>query len=74
MKADLGPIKTTQILREHVEGDSYRAIGKRHGIGHETARQIVIAEEKRMVGGIAYDLYAAYKAERQGRVGEWPTS
>jgi hypothetical protein len=69
----LSEIDTHALLHEHAHGDSFRTIAERRGISHETARQVVIAQEKAVLGGIAYDLYAAHKAEQQGKTGEWPT-
>ena len=63
-----------EILAEHARGDSYRAIGARHGISHETARQVVIHQGRRYVDGIEIDLMLAWKYEQQGRETEaqWP--
>jgi hypothetical protein len=61
------------LVRERASGASYRDIAKGRGMSHETARKLVIAEEKQVIGGIVFDLLSALKAERAGRVGEWPT-
>jgi len=34
---------TRRMVVEHASGDSYRTIGRRHGMSHEAARQIVDA-------------------------------
>lgn len=62
-----------ELLTEHVRGDSYRAIGVRHGISHETARKLVIAQGTQYVNEIEMSLYLADKLESIGGVGEWPT-
>ena len=64
-----------RMVAEHARGDSYRAIGQRHGISHEAARQTVIRESGKWIDSIELDLLVARKLERMGRETEaaWPT-
>jgi hypothetical protein len=38
-----------QLLHEHAAGVSFRQLGRRHGVSHERARQLVIAELDNLV-------------------------
>jgi hypothetical protein len=64
---------TPRMVAEHARGDGYRAIGRRHGMSHERARQIVMCEGTRFVDSIEMDLYVAAKLEKMGREAAWPT-
>ena len=62
-----------RMVLEHAGGDSYRTIGRRHGMSHEAARQIVLREGTKFVDSVELDLYLAAKLERMGRDAAWPT-
>lgn len=61
-----------ELLKERISGDGWKTIGARHGFSHTTAANKVSAQERIVLGSVAYDLYAAYRDERDGKVGEWP--
>jgi hypothetical protein len=62
------------LLAEHARGDSYRAIGERHGLSHEGARQVVMRDSTVFLDRLEMDLLLAWKLEQQGRAAEaqWP--
>jgi len=66
-------LDSTRLLAEHARGDSLRTIGRRHGVSHETARQIVADRGAQLIDDLAYDLQVAEGFERQGLDAEWPT-
>jgi hypothetical protein len=61
-------------LAEHVAGSSYRTIGQRHSISHESARRAVLEDAARFIGDVELSLYVAAKLEQLGRGDEavWP--
>src|SRR4051794_32748070 len=62
------------MLAEHAAGDSYRAIGRRHGWSHEHARRVVLREGTKFVDQVELQLMVAAKHEQMGRhdEAEWP--
>ena len=63
------------MLVAHAAGDSYRVIGKAHGLSHEAARQTVLREATEFLNELELSLYVALKLEKLGREAEaeWPT-
>jgi hypothetical protein len=65
-------VEPTQLLREHAAGSSFRALGKRYGLSHEKARQMV----SEAIDTLAFDaiirLYGAWRDEQNGATAEWP--
>ena len=51
------------MLAEHARGDSLRTIGRRHGVGHETVRRVVLAQGSSLIRDLERDL----------RARDWPT-
>ena len=66
-------IDPAELLHEYAAGATYRDLGQRHGIGHETARQLVIAAEDDLVFRVLTDFVSALRAEAQGQEPEWPS-
>jgi hypothetical protein len=62
------------LLAEHARGDSYRTIGRRHGLSHEGARKAVMRQGSAFVNRVEMDLMVAAKYERMGLTSKavWP--
>ena len=59
---------TRSMLAEHVGGDSYRTLGRRHGFSHEKARRLVLQQGSELIRDLECDLITATRGED-----EWPT-
>ena len=64
-----------RMVAEHAAGLSYRAIGAKHNVSHEHARQVVMRASRELADQVWLDLMVAQKYERMGRDDEaaWPT-
>ena len=60
------------LLAERAGGDTYRALGKRHGISHETARKLTIERDAEVLAALERTLILAEAARHQGRRPIWP--
>jgi hypothetical protein len=62
------------LLAQHAAGDSYRTLAGRHGLSHESARQVVLRQATALVNEVEMALYTASKHEALGREAEadWP--
>lgn len=61
------------VFQERLDGNSYRDLSAKFGRSPETCRQIVLAQERQVVGQVVFDLLAAAKAELTGAEAVWPT-
>ena len=61
------------MLAEHARGDSLRTIGKRHGIGHETARRLILQTGSSLIRDLMADLLVGEAHQKRGQEPEWPT-
>ena len=61
------------MLAEHAAGDSLRVIGRRHGVGHETVRRVILKTGSALIRDLERDLTLAELTRDQGKEPDWPT-
>lgn len=65
-------IDGARLLEEHAAGASYRDMAQRHGIGHETARRLVIEHLDDLLLKIIVAFVAALRDHFAGVEADWP--
>lgn len=67
--------RTMQMIGERATGDTFSAIGRRHGMSDEGVRKLVLREGTKLVNQTELDCLVAQKLEAMGRDDEagWPT-
>lgn len=59
-------------LAEHAQGLGVRAIGRIHGVSHETARKTVLSQGSALIHDLERQLLIAGLMRDGGHEGEWP--